>query len=204
MANFLNQDIIITGLPAGCVGHDIHFTGFRGTDIIVLGKCSKPSYLPEIQIWLVSGYSRLIESRKKNESLQHKSTRWRCGILGRWTTIASSKTWVGSATNMWTRCPRQAWPRGSLIIKHYRVQEGNHNRGHWSPCIRHALKKELLLLEQINQWLGVLGYTYGMKMISLTDHIILRTCMTDLGWFQRKQKKLSQIHGCDLHQMHMN
>ena len=35
----------------------------------------QPSYLPEIQIWLVSGYSRLIESRKKNESLQHKSTK---------------------------------------------------------------------------------------------------------------------------------
>ena len=58
----------------------------------------QPSYLPEIQIWLVSGYSRLIESREKNESLQHKSTRWRCEILGGWTTIASSKTWAGSAT----------------------------------------------------------------------------------------------------------
>ena len=117
----------------------------------------QPSYLPEIQIWLVSEYSRPIESRKKNESLQHKSTRWRCGILGRWTTIASSKTWAGSATNMWTRCPRQAWPRGSLIIKHYRVQVGNHQRGYQNPCIRYTLKKELLLLEQINQWLGVLG-----------------------------------------------
>ena len=84
----------------------------------------QPSYLPEIQIWLVSGYSRLIESRKKNESLQHKSTRWCCEILGKWTTIVSSKTWAGSATNMWTRCPRQAWPQSSLIIKHYRVQEG--------------------------------------------------------------------------------
>ena len=31
----------------------------------------QPSYLPEIQIWLVSGYSRLIQSRGKNESLQH-------------------------------------------------------------------------------------------------------------------------------------
>ena len=35
----------------------------------------QPSHLPEIQIWLVSGYSRLIESRKKNETLQHNSTR---------------------------------------------------------------------------------------------------------------------------------
>ena len=127
----------------------------------------QPSYLPEIQIWLVSGYSRLIESRKKNESLQHKSTRWRCEILGKWTTIASSKTWAGSATNMWTRCPRQAWPHGSLIIKHYRVQVGNHQRGYQNPCIRYTLKKELLLLEQINQWLGVLGFTYRMKVASL-------------------------------------
>ena len=124
------------GLPARCVGHDIHFTGFRGTDIIVLGKCSKPSYLSEIQIWLVSGYSRLIESRKENESLQHKSTRWRCEILGKWTTIASSKTWASSATNMWTCCPRQAWPQSSLTIKHYRVQVGNHQRGYQSPYIR--------------------------------------------------------------------
>ena len=35
----------------------------------------QPSYLPKIQIWLVSGYSRHIKSRKKNESLQRKSTR---------------------------------------------------------------------------------------------------------------------------------
>ena len=164
----------------------------------------QPSYLPEIQIWLVSGYSRLIESRKKNESLQHKSTRWRCEILGKWTTIASSKTWAGSATNMWTRCPRQAWSHGSLIIKHYRVQVGNHHRGYRSPCIRYTLKKELLLLEQINQWLGVLGNTYGVEVINLPNHSILCTCMTDLGWFQRKQHWLSRIHGGNLHQMHMN
>ena len=37
MANFLNQDIILTGLPDGCVGHDIHFTGYRETNIMVLG-----------------------------------------------------------------------------------------------------------------------------------------------------------------------
>ena len=57
---------------------------------------------------------------------------------------------------MWTRCPRQACPHGSLTIKHYRVLVGNHHRGYRSPCIRYTLKKELLLLEQINQWLGVL------------------------------------------------
>ena len=145
----------------------------------------QPSYLPEIQIWLVSGYSRLIESRKKNNSLQYELTNRRCEILGKWTTVVTSKIWAGFATNRWTHCPRQAWPRGSLIIKHYRVQEGNHQRGYRSPCISLALKKKLLLLEQINQWLDVLGDTYGMRMISLSDHRILRTCMTDLGWFQR-------------------
>ena len=117
----------------------------------------------------MSGYSRLIESGKKNESLQHKSTRWRCEILGEWTTIVSSKTWASSATNVWTRCPRQAWPRGSLTIKHYRVQKVEPSTRvskslHKSGL---ALMKELLLLEQINQWLGVLGYTYGMKVASL-------------------------------------
>ena len=164
----------------------------------------QPSYLPEIQIWLVSGYSRLIESRKKNESLQHKSTRWRCEILGKWTTIASSKTWAGSATNMWTRCPRQAWPHGSLIIKHYRVQVGNHQRGYQNPCIRHALKKELLLLEQINQWLGVLGTHMEWRLQVSRPQNTSHVCMTDLGWFQRKQHWLSRIHGGNLHQMHMD
>ena len=91
--------------------------------------------------------------------------------------------------NLWTRCPGQAWPRSSLIIKHYRVQVGNHHRGYWSPCISLALKKELLFLEQINQWLGVLRNSYGTKMISLTDHRILHTCITDLGWYHRKQNK---------------
>ena len=43
-----------------------------------------------------------------------------------------------------------------------------------------------------------------MKMISLSDHRILRTCMTDLGWFQRKQNKLSRIHGGNLHRLHVN
>ena len=98
--------------------------------------------------------------------------------------IASSKTWAGSATHVWTRCPRRAWPHGSLIIKYYRVQEGNHHRGYRSPCISLALRKELLLLEQINKWLGVLRNTYGVEVINLPNHSIPCTCVTNLGWFQ--------------------
>ena len=117
----------------------------------------QPSYLPEIQILLVSGYSRLIESRKKNESLQHKSTRWRCEILGKWTTIANSKTWAGSATHMWTRCPGQTWSHGSLTIEHYRVLVGNHHWGYRNLVHELVFAQQLLFLGQINQWLGVLG-----------------------------------------------
>ena len=206
MANFLKQDTIIIGLPDGCVGRDIHLTGYRETNIIVLGEMFQPSYLPEIQIWLVSGYSRLIESRKKNESLQHNSTRQRCEILGEWTTIVSSKTWAGSATNMWTRCPRQAWPQSSLIIKHYRVQEGEPSTRvskslHKSGL---ALMKKLLLLEQINQWLGVLGIHIDWRLQVFKPQHSSHVCMTDLEWFQRKQHWLSRIHGGNLHQMHMN
>ena len=161
----------------------------------------QPSYLPEIQIWLVTWYSRLIKSRKKNESLQHKSTRWRCEILGEWTTIEGSKTWAGSARNMWTHCPRQTSPHSSLIIKHYRVQVGNHHRGYRSPC---ALIDELIILEQVNQWLGVLGThiewrrpTY--QTIEYFAH----------AWLTRDDSKgnktnLSQIHGGNLHLMHVN
>ena len=73
--------------------------------------------------------------------------------------VVSSKTWAGSAKHTWTRCPRQAWPHGGLTMKHYRVLVGNHHQGYRSPCISHMISSygELLLPEQVNQWLGVLG-----------------------------------------------
>ena len=146
----------------------------------------QPSYLPEIQIWLVSGYSRLIESRKKMEVCNTNRRDDVARFSGEWTTIASSKTWAGSATNMWTRCPRQAWPRGSLIIKHYRVQEGEPSTRvskffHKSGL---ALMKELLLLEQINQWLGVLGVHIDWRLQVFKPQNSSHVCMTDLEWFQ--------------------
>lgn len=67
-----------------------------------------------------------------------------------------------------------------------------------------ALMKEPLFLIQLNQWLGVLGDTYGMKMISLSNHRILHTCMTDLGWFWRKQINFFRIHDGNLYQLHVN
>ena len=122
------------------------------------------------------------------------------------TTIASSKTWAGPATNLWTCYPRWAWPCSSLIIKHYRVQVGNHHQGFWSLTQVHGLdpKHRLLFLEQINQWLSVLGSHIEWRLqasrLQNTSHV----CMTDLGWFQRKQNNLSRTHGGNLHQMHMN
>ena len=88
--------------------------------------------------------------------------------------IASSKTWAGSATHMWTCCPRQAWPHGSLTIKHYRILVRIHHQGCWSLTQVHGLdpKHRLLFLEQFNQWLGVLGNTYGVEVINLPNHTI--------------------------------
>ena len=40
----------------------------------------QPSYLTEIQIWLVSGYLRLRMPEKKK--VRHNLTRWHCKILG--------------------------------------------------------------------------------------------------------------------------
>ena len=143
MANFLNQNTTVIGLPAGCVGHDFHFTGYRETNIIVLGKRSNH----HICLRFRYGWGEDIpdSASLERKSLQHKSTRWCCEILGKWTMVVSSKTWAGSATHMWTRCPRQAWPHSSLIIKHYRVQAGNHNRGYQSL---HAWKSKEFTLEQ--------------------------------------------------------
>ena len=121
------------------------------------------------------------------ERLQHKSTRWRCEILGKWTTIARSKTWAGSATHMWTRCPRKTLSHGSLTTKHYRVQVGNHQRGYQNPCIRYTLKKELLLLEQINQWLGVLGTHIEWRLQVSRPQNTTHVCMTNLEWFQKNK-----------------
>ena len=67
------------------------------------------------------------------------------------------------------------------------------------------LTKELLLLEQINQWLGVLGNTYGVEVINLPNHRKLRT-YSWLIWDDSRGNKtnLSQIHGGNLHLMHVN
>ena len=149
MANFFNQDTTTIGLPARCVSHDIHLTSYGETIIIVLGKCFNHHICLRFRSGWCQNNPDSSSLERKNEILQHESLRWHCEILREWTTIAGSKTWAGSVTNLWTRYPRQAWPRGSLIIEHYRVLVGNHHRGYQSPC---ALIDELLILEQINQW----------------------------------------------------
>jgi hypothetical protein len=112
-----------------------------------------------------------------------------------WTTIASSKTWAGSATNLWTRCPRQAWPHSSLMIKHYRVLVGNHRLGYRSPYISHMISSYdgTFLLEQINQWLGVLGIHIEWRLQVSKPQNTSHVCMTDLGWFHRKQNNFLKL-----------
>ena len=55
------------------------------------------------------------------------------------------------------------------------------------------ISKSLRALDffSLNKSISGLGArsSYGTKMISLTYHRILCTCMIDLGWYQRKQKQ---------------
>ena len=139
MANLLNQDTTIIGLPAGCVDHDIHFTGLQ-RDQYYSSWENVPTITSAWDSDLVG--VRIFQTHrvwKENESLQHKSTRWHCEILRKWTMVVSSKTWAGSAKHMWTCCPRQAWSHSSLTMKHCRVLVGNHHQGYQSPCISHMI-----------------------------------------------------------------
>ena len=65
-------------------------------------------------------------------------------------------------------------------------------------------KHRLLFLEQVNQWLGVLGIHIEWRLQVSRPHNTSHMCMTDLGWFQRKRNKLSQIYGGKLHLKHVN
>ena len=73
------------------------------------------------------------------------------------------------------------------MIKHYRVQVGNHHRGYRSPC---ALIDELLILGQVNQWLGVLGNTYGVEVINLPNHRIHSHMHNRLGMVPEETKTI--------------
>ena len=114
----------------------------------------QPSYLPEIQIWLVTGYFRqhvrkgkvatqldemtLRDSRELNYDSKLQNMSWFCYIHVNTLSQTSMVTW-------------QSYNKTLPSLGR------NHQRGYRSPCISLALKKKLLLLEQINQWLGVLG-----------------------------------------------
>ena len=66
MDNLAKKENIIIGPPVRCARHDITLTSHIKTNVITLGNMFPPSYLTEIQIWLVSGYLRLRMSEKKS------------------------------------------------------------------------------------------------------------------------------------------
>ena len=53
--------------------------------------------------------------------------------------------------------PQTTWAHGSLTIKHYRVLVGNHHWGYRNLVHELVFAQQLLFLEQINQWLCVVG-----------------------------------------------
>ena len=65
MANLAKKETITIGPPARCSRHDITLLGHIKTNVITLENMSEPSYLTEIQTWLVPGYLRLRMPKKK-------------------------------------------------------------------------------------------------------------------------------------------
>ena len=65
MTNLAKKETITIGPPARYGRHDTTLPGHIKTNVITLGNMSRPSYLTEIQIWLVSGYLRLRMPEKK-------------------------------------------------------------------------------------------------------------------------------------------
>ena len=121
----LLKGTITIGPQARCARHDITLLGHIKTNVITLGNMFQPSYLTEIQIWLVSGYLRLGMPEKKrcNRYWRDENVRssgkelWkrvpkqeftikpRIGWEGGWWTkqqfIGISKRWI--STIMWTK-----------------------------------------------------------------------------------------------------
>ena len=64
------EGFITIGPPTQCARQDITVPVYLKTKVIIIGKMSQPSYLPEIPIWLVLGYLRLKMSEKKNEDVR--------------------------------------------------------------------------------------------------------------------------------------
>ena len=90
MANLAKKETITIGPPARCARHDITLPGHIRTNGITLENMFQPSYLTEIQIWLVSGYLRLRMPEKKR-----CKTNWRYGIV----------RFLGNV--LWKRVPKQ-------------------------------------------------------------------------------------------------
>ena len=117
----LSQDTTTIVLPARCV----HFTR---TNIIVLGRSSNHHICLRFRSgWCQNNLdSSSLESKMKVCNTIDKMTlRYSRGM--NYDSKLQNMSWF--CYNMWTRCPGQAWPHSSPMIKHYRVLIGNH---HWN------------------------------------------------------------------------
>ena len=64
MDNPAEKETITIGPPARCARHVITLPSHIKTIVITRGNMFPPSYLTQIQFWLVSGYLRLRMSEK--------------------------------------------------------------------------------------------------------------------------------------------
>ena len=102
MTNLAKKETITIGPLTRCARHDITLPGHIKTIVITLGNMFQPSYLTEIQIWLVSGYLKLTMLEEKR-----CDTNWQDDIVR------------FSGNELWKRVPKQ-----EFIIKSRRVWGG--------------------------------------------------------------------------------
>ena len=103
MTNLAKKEIIIIGPPARCARHDIILLGHIKTNVITLGYMFQPSYLTEIQVWLVSGYLRLRMPEEKR-----CDTNWRDDIVR----FSLNELWKWVLKQEFIINPRRGWGGG--------------------------------------------------------------------------------------------
>ena len=137
----LERETITIGPPASCARHDITLPGHIKTNVITLGNMSQPSYLTEIQIWLVSGYLRLGMPEKK-----------RCNTNWQDDKVRSS------GNELWKRVPKQGF-----IIKSRRGWGG----GWWTQRLFNEVSKKMHLLNYVDKEItfvrsnDIMRYSWG-------------------------------------------
>ena len=169
----------------GGAGHDIHFTGYRETNIIVLGKCSNhhiclrfrsgwcqdipDSSSLERKIKVCNTNRRDDIARFSENELRQQAPKHELVLLQHVNML--SKTSMTTKQSYNKTLPSSG---GGTISEDIEVLY----KSVWYLRDQHL---ELINLEQINQWLGVLGTHIEWRLQVSGPQNTSHVCMNDLG-----------------------